>query len=76
MILFATSSHIILQRPHLEIPRLQRRDRLHRSKAQYLLFTGKMRPDGGWPAWTCEGIVTLTLGGKVRMQREWRAEVR
>ena len=49
---------------------------LDRSKAQYLLFTGKRRPPGGWPAGIYEGSVKVTQGGKVRMQREWRAEVR
>ena len=48
---------------------------LDRSKAQYLLFTGKRRPPGGWKAGTYEGSVRVTQGGKVRMQREWRAEM-
>ncbi len=49
---------------------------LDRNKAQYLLFTGKKRPPGGWKAGMYEGSVMVTQGGKVRMERQWRAEMR
>jgi Peptidase family M23 len=49
---------------------------LDRNKAQYLLFAGKKRPQGGWPAGTYRGRVTVTNGAEVRLKREWQAELR
>jgi hypothetical protein len=46
---------------------------LDRNKAQYLLFAGKKRPPGGWPAGTYRGSVTVTNGGEARLKKEWQA---
>jgi hypothetical protein len=48
---------------------------LDRSKAQYLLFSGKKRPAAGWPVGEYRGSVTVTNKGEVRFQREWKAKV-
>ena len=48
---------------------------LDRNKAQYLLFAGKKRPQGGWPAGIYTGSVTVTHGAQVRLKKEWQAAV-
>jgi hypothetical protein len=37
---------------------------LDRNKAQYMLFTGKKAPQGGWPKGAYSGTVTVTRDGK------------
>jgi len=37
---------------------------LDRNKAQYILFAGKKRPPGGWPAGAYKAIVEVTRDGK------------
>jgi hypothetical protein len=49
---------------------------LDRNKAQYLLFSGKKRPPGGWPPGVYAGSVTVTSGADIRLKKEWRAEIR
>ena len=49
---------------------------LDRNKAQYLLFAGKKKPKGGWPAGSYSGSVTVTNGGKVRLKKQWQAELK
>jgi hypothetical protein len=49
---------------------------LDRNKAQYLLFAGKKRPKGGWPAGSYSGGVTVMNGGEVRLKKEWRAQLK
>ncbi len=49
---------------------------LDRNKAQFLLFAGKKRPPGGWPAGIYHGSVTVTNGGEAKLKREWQAQVR
>ena len=46
---------------------------LDRNKAQYLLFAGKKRPPGDWPAGDYVGSVTVMNGGQVRLAKEWQA---
>ena len=48
---------------------------LDRNKAQYLLFTGKRRPPGGWPAGIYYGGVTVMNGADVLLQKQWQAQM-
>jgi hypothetical protein len=42
---------------------------LERSKAQYMLFAGKRKPQGGWPAGEYRATVTVTNGRTERLSK-------
>jgi hypothetical protein len=44
---------------------------LDRAKAQYLLFTGKKRPAGGWPKGEYRGTFEVRSGSAVKLTRAW-----
>ena len=48
---------------------------LDRAKAQYMLFSGKKRPAGGWVAGTYTGEVEILNGGAVRMSQRWETRL-
>ena len=48
---------------------------LDHSKAQYMMFAGKKKPDQGWPAGTYSGSGTISRSGQVRLHREWQANI-
>lgn len=45
--------------------------KLDRAKADYMLFAGKKRPPGGWPAGRYAGRLTVRNGGTMRLVEEW-----
>jgi Peptidase family M23 len=49
---------------------------LDRNKAQYLLFSGKKQPVGGWPLGLYSGQVTVENGGAARLKQDWQAELK
>jgi hypothetical protein len=48
---------------------------LDRAKAQYMLFSGKKRPPGGWPKGTYTGQVDVLNGGSVRLSQRWESRL-
>ncbi len=45
---------------------------LDRPKAQYLLFAGVKRPEGGWPKGVYSGRFEVRDGGAVRLSKVWQ----
>lgn len=48
---------------------------LDRDKAQWMMFTGKKRPDGGWPAGTYSASYEVTRAGATALQETFSVAV-